>query len=199
MAERDASPKFDSGRPIASVATTLPATRQNDSGDALRVTAEAPGGPASKSALVRSRIDEAAFSDADRAQMVREWGTPDTLPVMEAIENGDIGFLARHLRTGSPGRAVCAAIADWMAPQVPLPRDQHWKLHLKRARRGRPCGSVARPPSTIAIEMHRAASRQPGQLKKQVVASVAQKCCISEKTVRNSHRRVYLKEAERAE
>jgi hypothetical protein len=116
---------------------------------------------------------------------------------MKAIEEGDLGFLARRLRTGSPGRAVCATIADWLDPPIPLSSDQHWKLSLKRLHRGRPRGSVARPASTIAIEMHRALSKRPGLLKKQADAFVAEACHVSAKTVRNSLKRVRFTAAER--
>lgn len=190
-------PEFDSERTTSALATTLPTTPATDSGAALRVTAGCSGVHPRLSA--RFRENEAGFSEAELAQMEREWGSRDPFPVMEAIDEGDLGFLARHLRTGSPGRAVCAAIADWLDPPIPLSNDQHWKLCLKRLHRGRPRGSVARPPATIAIEMHRALSKRPGLLKKQAVACVAEACHVSAKTVRNGLKRVRFKAAERVD
>lgn len=51
MAERDESPKFDSGQAMAAAATTLAAEPAIDSGDSLRVTA----GRSMKPSAVRMR------------------------------------------------------------------------------------------------------------------------------------------------
>ena len=142
-----------------------------------------------------NRDGDITLSDEEREECLRDWGTTDFLAVQRALHGGNVRFVANLLRQAwPPGKEVIVALANMLDPPQPAPREQQWRLELKRLGRGAPKRALTPKDVKIVVALRDQLEKQKRNgkriSKKRAQWEVARQYGIDEKTVRNIGRRL---------